>query len=474
MGIQGFHTWINNNYPNASPILNNDVSVDHLYIDINFCLHIAVNKSNTLEVLLNKLYNLIDTILTGIIPIKSITFASDGPAPYAKLLLQRERRIATVRDIKGEIGKDTINSLCFTPGTTFMDNLSVYLNDYMNVLKDRYNIKINLLFDGPDEAEFKLIKQLLINNNIDSSDKHLIVSNDADVCVMSSFLKCYNNVYVAIKLKHNLHLFNVGEFVNAIIDTNNKYVECPNLDVGTIMLLMGNDYIPKLYYSGFDKIVKSYKLTVIKRRSGLINIEGKIDTIFFRDFMMSLSSSIENMGFINKFSITSYNPLIYDNYLKGIMWCIGCYKSGSYCDYDYMYKYKLSPHPIGVLQYLLTCEDKIGYEPIPESIPIPSNIYACLVLPKQAQNLFNSKLLLKMEEKNKLIFDEGKCAICKKHRENISNYNKTIEYMLLIGEDCACIKKKILDMNKEHTLHKKKHKNLTCDDIKKIIMDLQK
>lgn len=474
MGIQGFHTWINNNYPYVSPILNNDISVDHLYIDINFCLHIAVNKSNTLKILLEKLYNLIDTILIGIIPTKSITFASDGPAPYAKLLLQRERRLATVRDIQGDIKKDTINPLCFTPGTTFMNNLSKHLGDYIDKLKNKYNIKINILFDGPDEAEFKLIKQLLSNYDVDSTDKHLIVSNDADVCIMSSFLKCYNRVYVAIKLKHNLHLFNVGEFVNVIVGTKNKYAKCPNLDVGTIMLLMGNDYIPKLYYSGFDKIVKSYKLTVIKKRSGLVGMDGKISTSFLKDFMISFSSSIENMGFINKFSIATYNPILYDNYLKGILWCIGCYKSGSYCDYDYMYKHKSSPHPIGIFQYLLNCAENIEYESIPQSIPISNDIYACLVLPKKAQNLFNSKLLSQIEGKNKLMYDEENCPICIQHRENINNYNKTIDYMLCIGEDSTCVKKKIQDINKEHLLHKKSHKNLTYEDIKKIISDLQK
>lgn len=474
MGIHGFHTWVNESFPNVSPILNNYISVEHLYIDINFCLHIAVSKSNNLETLLGKLKNLIDTILEKIIPTKSITFASDGPAPYAKLLLQRERRFATARDINEKIDKDTINSLCFTPGTTFMDNLSDHLDEYVNNVRDKYNVNVYLLLDGPDEAEFKLIRQLLSNNDTCPSDRHLIVSNDADVCVMSAFLKCYKNVYVFVRLKHDSHLFNVGEFVYSVKGNTNDCAVCPNLDVGTIMLFMGNDYIPKVYYSGFNRIIKSYRLTVTKRRSGLVNADGKINTSFLKDFMMSLSVSIENMGFIKKFSITTYNPIMYDNYMKGVLWCIGCYRSGSYCDYDYMYKHKSSPHPLGILQYAFDCGEHIDYKPILNSVPISSDIYACIVLPKKAQNLFNSKLLSQIEKKNKSMYDEENCPICKEYRESITNFNKTIDYMSCIGEDYTCVKKKNQGIIRKYALHREIHKSLTYEDIKKIILDLKK
>lgn len=474
MGIHGFHTWINECYPNVSPILNENISIEHIYIDINFCLHIAVNKSNTLEILMKKLYCLIDAILGNVIPTKSITFASDGPAPYAKLLLQRERRLLTSRDIRGEIEQDTITSLCFTPGTIFMNNLKKYMENYIDKLKKNYNhnITINLLLDGPDEAEFKLVKQLLANHDTSPNDKHVIISNDADVCIMSSFVKCYKKIYVAAKLKHNLHLFNTGEFVN-ILATSSKYVKCPNLDIGTLMLLMGNDYIPKLYFGSFDKIMKSYRQTVIKNKSGLVYENGDINTKFLQDLMMCIVTNIGNIGMINKFSIVNYNPMLYNNYLQGVMWCVKCYKSGSYCDYEYMYKYKSAPHPIGVFHYIINNNECVRYT-AHNSVPIPSDIYACLVLPKKAKNLFNNKLSSYIEKKNGFMYEEENCNICKEFRNSIHNNNEVIDYMMCIGDDITNIKKKINDINKKFAEHKKSHKIISFDDIKKIILDLQK
>ena len=201
MGIQNFHKWIKQTYPNARQTLHSSIKVEHVYIDLNFYLHNAVYNSKSLNNLFNRLYGIVINALSKVTPTKSITFASDGAAPYAKLILQRARRLIMLRNTKDAELENTeaITSLDFTPGTKFMINLEKSLKTFFERIQKKYPVQINKYLDGPGEAEMKLfnhMNQLLKENN---NEQHIIFSNDADVMVIAMSNDNYDKINVVVK-----------------------------------------------------------------------------------------------------------------------------------------------------------------------------------------------------------------------------------------------------------------------------------
>ena len=68
-------------------------SFDHVYVDVNNVLHVAAHHTKTESAFYKKLFGLLTGIIRRTRPRHSITFALDGPAPMAKTITQRRRRV---------------------------------------------------------------------------------------------------------------------------------------------------------------------------------------------------------------------------------------------------------------------------------------------------------------------------------------------------------------------------------------------
>jgi 5'-3' exonuclease len=470
MGIDNFHKWLRTKYENCYEIVKKDIKYDHVYIDMNYTLHSTVYGVKDIDSLFEKIAFFLNNALAKIVPTKSITFATDGPAAYAKLVLQRKRRLKMIRSENFNVGLDDnlINPIYFTPGTKFMKEFNTKLETYYNELELKYNITVNKLFDGPDEAEVKLFKQLMINNEKNKLSTHLIISNDADVIVMATSNPCHNNISIGIKQQKNnvLDIFNINKFINELKSKITYVPKHINIDFSTIILMMGNDYIPKLNFVNFDRLWNTYNDTVNILQYGLCD-KGIPDIVFLKKFMSSLILNIPNT-WIKRFSVFDYNEKIYDNYIAGLMWCIKVYTTGKCVKYDYMYNYNVSPHPLGLMYYLELYNTDLKY-PIENLKSIPDDIYAILVLPKKARNLIDKKYHHVINNKLNFLFEEEVCEYCNNAYLKISNMHKTAKYMADIEEDNTDQKSKITIMTKELSKHRKKHKDITVDEINYVI-----
>ncbi len=470
MGILNFHKWIKTNHKNCYQRINNCIDIEHLYIDINFCLHCVAHNTTEKNVLFDKLYLFIDDILDNIKPTKSITFATDGPAPYAKLLLQRARRQAISKSLSTNFDSNDINPLYFTPGTKFMLEFESNFNNYIENIKKKYKINIHKLFDGPNEAEFKIINNLISINKCYPDDKHIIFSNDADVIVMATSTYCYDKIFVTTNLKNIYETYNIqkiGEILNSIKDTHNS---SRHLDMSFISLFLGNDYLPKLYYINMDTLINMYYITLKKQKNNLL-YNGDININFLKDFMFQLVEGSKNK-FTNSFNISKYDSNIYKNYLEGIVWCMNCYQSGLCNKYDYMYKYDENPHPFGIYYYLIF-GNRIE-QPIPYPFPIDSHIYSLLLLPKKAKKLIDKKYHPLMDNELKFLYEEESCKVCAELDSKISDLRVTKKYINSIGENNEKILKKINILSKKICEHKSIHKKIKLQDINYIINILKK
>jgi 5'-3' exonuclease len=467
MGILGFYKWIKETYSEAfKPKWL--TSYDHIYIDLNYCLHFCSYEIKSQQELLTRLFNLIDMILYKTIPTKSVIFSSDGPAPLAKLLLQRKRRLHTSRTESIDINTTTLN---FTPGTEFMLTLKNKMQKYIQFIKNIYQVEVKFTESEYDEAEIKLKYELMNNIKKNKTDSHIMITNDADMVVLLSTLEQYFNVFIysdnnvlSIGKLITLHVKKVGLTKN------------PNMDFAFLSIMMGNDYLPKIRYINYKNLWNSYKTVVTNDNNGIFkDSEIKVNKEFLLKVFTILIAHIKP-HFIKTFNIQNMSSELYNNYCDGVMWCMDTYYMGKCRRYNYMYGYQDPPHPLGLIFSILKNKSLLD---IKNNIypPIDSTLYAILLLPKKAIDLLDNKYH-PFVAKNQILYNEESCTKCLKFYNEInalgidSDIEESDNELPEVENENEKEKekeKKKKYIQKLLSLHKKQHETLILSDIEKII-----
>lgn len=189
MGIDKFQSYLKNVYY-CSILEKDQYPYDHVYIDLNFLLHKLISYSKTEDDLIQKTIELINNIIQTNRPLKTLNLMADGSASYAKIVLQRRRRLQMAFSIDSE----KLNTMMLTAGTKFMNKF----NEKIKQFSKQLNINVNLsLSDEPDESEIKISHQIRLNTKT-LYDTHIIFSNDADIVVIAMSLDDIYGIYVSI------------------------------------------------------------------------------------------------------------------------------------------------------------------------------------------------------------------------------------------------------------------------------------
>jgi len=469
MGISGFYDWIRKNYDSAIIKLHNKnmsyALFDHIYIDLNYLLHMFYNEK-TLDDKITRLHDTILYICKTYIPTKTVNLVCDGVAPLAKLLLQRERRLAEARKSdKIELNSSSLN---FTPGTTFIKTLDIKLNKLKNKLSKTYNVHVNILTKGSGEGEIK-IKNLINQNIIDNPDSnHILLTNDGDVLLIVTATIRYQNIYILIKDE----LISINKIINLHA---NKYgtSKYPQFDFAFLNLLNGNDYFSKLKYINTSKLWDSYKSKLYKYPDGLINVNNN-NLIINKDFLIKILESIIckiDYKILKKTHINDFNEKYLSNYLAGLTWCINMYYKGDYLSNNYM-DTNYTPDPLMLLLFLYNNSYNLQVN-ISGGFTIPEDLCSILLLPEKAINLMDNNKYIDFISNHSELYEEERCQMCKKYHKDLGDLQK--EYS---KKDCASLNKQIKNTitskQKEYTKHNKTHFKINLEYIKKIVNNYNK
>ena len=441
MGIKDFHKWIKQDYGNCvkSYWLS---EYNHCYIDLNYALHFISFTLSDKDDVYEKIYYFILEILKLNQPDKSLTLAIDGVPPLSKLLTQRKRRLDKALSSNDDENKK-INTIMFTPGTKFMENLEENMKPYFTRITRLFNIKLNILMTDVDEAEVKLKNKLVENMEDNKNDTHIFVSSDADVIVMLMALENLSKIFILNKSFKDISIIYLGSLINEHI----AKVGCslnPNLDFTAINIFLGNDYLPKISFLTIKKLWTAYKKTLLILPRGFI-IKNKNNYIIDNHFFVKLLFNIINL--------TKQNIVKTDksckNYFDGYTWCLNMYVNGSCERYDYFYNKKNGlPQPFLMILEIIN-DNKLLLTKDSNNdnyIPINKQLYTMLVLPKKYSNLIENcdEKYKKFIKDNPIIYKIETCSECKKYKDK--------------SEDN---KKKLL-------FHKKSHIDISENDIIKI------
>ena len=143
-------------------------SYDHVYIDVNNVLHVAAHHTKTEKAFFMKLFALLDLNMRRTKPQYTVTLALDGPAPIAKTITQRRRRIRLSSGEKVPLSEDPARLLKIglTPGSTLSLKIDRALEYYSATrLLSRNTLPRGLLFEisgtrVPGEGEVKILRSM--------------------------------------------------------------------------------------------------------------------------------------------------------------------------------------------------------------------------------------------------------------------------------------------------------------------------
>ena len=124
----------------------------------------------------------LERLLARYRPRLSFIMALDGPAPFAKMQTQRQRRLQKGQ-AKQQRGGGGLNVLAVTPGTMLIDAVDVALMDWARC---RSNRDFRVTFDpssNPGEGEVKLLG--LVRTTSSPEHTHLLIGADSDLLLLA-------------------------------------------------------------------------------------------------------------------------------------------------------------------------------------------------------------------------------------------------------------------------------------------------
>jgi len=348
-GVPRLFPWLVKNFPEAIKHFREGeftAFVDYLYLDANGLLHGAAQEvfhygdnkgifyqytNLSYEEKIKEVYRLFFEKLiqvTHIIkPRKVLYIAIDGPAPLAKQAQQRERRFVSARDRIEGGSKLSFDSNSITPGTTFMLDLTRYINyairKEMNSFYDWKNL--NVYFSPatvPGEGEHKITDFIrAMPKKERESSSHCLFGPDADL-IMLTLAMHLDKMFLFREDQYHpaeYDYLNMGmirkQLSDALGQTPGVKKGKRNLnDVTNDFILegffVGNDFVPKiqmfhLLEEGLIFMLDTYATTSKGGTRNFLTIDNEFNLEGFQPFVATLSK-FEEQYLIEQ--VTTTNP----------------------------------------------------------------------------------------------------------------------------------------------------------------------
>jgi len=158
MGIKNYYKWLNTLDCKLS--CDKNFKYDYIYVDTNHIIYLSITGSPTYEEFIQELKSRVYHIITNFMARKGYVFCFDGPAAYAKIVLQKKRRLTEIQNIIDKI----INT----------DNASSVYSDTVSTSSKNFNYQEDTIDkDNMEEDEDE-------DNDNSNKNINININNDLD------------------------------------------------------------------------------------------------------------------------------------------------------------------------------------------------------------------------------------------------------------------------------------------------------
>ncbi len=322
MGIKDYLKNLNQDDPSEKARV-----YDHMYIDCNYMLHYLIYKCRNDFELYARTHNYFEYVFNTVVVNKTINLIFDGE--YDKKFTSNPKKQTIELRYKYKQQSDDYDKQPIYPGSkiilTFKDSLVDIIEKYKKINMSKYTINVNSdLVEG--EADHKILDLIYESDH----DNVCIVSKDSDMVLIAYSLII--NKKINVDIMSNLRPIKFID-VNKItllpktIYDGDKRITKFGPDYVLIIMLLGNDYLPKISNITYDVIISSYLKYIefeIKPiiSKGKLNPENLIKFIGYIILEKKVKFNFKNLD-LNRFSI----------YYNNLCWTLKQYKiiSGIHC-----------------------------------------------------------------------------------------------------------------------------------------------
>jgi len=288
MGIPSYFKNIIQDYPDIIiPQSKSSTKIDYLCLDLNCAIHPCCSGlTNEIE-MYERIYLTIETCMKITDP-HTLYIAIDGPAPRTKMEQQRQRRL------KSSLENKIWDTNAITPGTEFMDNLSLFLREKCDTLKITY-----ILSDSNEagEGEHKIMKYI---DTLSDKSVTAVYGLDADLIILSMirnsriFLLRETTSYNIEHINDEYLFLDISLLKESIIrdlETNHK---CSSINLLHnyifICFFLGNDFMIQspsinIRYNGINILLDIYR-NFLKETNGLFHLLTEKDDIHLENLIL--------------------------------------------------------------------------------------------------------------------------------------------------------------------------------------------
>jgi hypothetical protein len=303
MGIHGFMKNMQQDEPEIK-----DRNYESVYIDCNYLLHYFIYNCKNDDDLNKKINDYIRYLLKTITVSNELHLIFDGKHPH-HLQQVNPKKMTHEKRYKNKKESDAYDKQKIAPKTEIVSTFKTFITEAINFQKMMYKSDFEIVINDDsidDEADFKILNS--INESIYKNV--CIVSKDSDMILIA-----YSLIY---KKKINIDILsNLRPIYFIDINMLSKNY---NLDYVLVIMLLGNDYLPKLSNVDYDTIMFTYK-KYLKHQNPLIIENNKVNHYNFINYLTYII-----LNKVVKFKFENLNLSRFEKYFNNILWCLKKYK----------------------------------------------------------------------------------------------------------------------------------------------------
>lgn len=314
MGIKDYLKHLKQEY------INKIIDYEDVYIDCNYLIHFLIYKCKNDKELYSKINYFWDNLMSSVKIKEKIHLIYDGE--YDETLLSNPKLQTLILRYKNKIVSDEYDKQIIKPGSKILNTFKYYLIDIIEKYKKTNKSKFLIVINGDEikgEADIKILNSIYNSNQ----KKICICSKDSDMILIAHSLSINKSINVDV-------ITNFRPIQIVCISDFKKY----NLDYVLIVLLLGNDYLPKISNITYNSLIETYEKYIQHNKCIISNNEVNYNNLIeFITFFILIGSKRKI-----KFSFNSFDPNRFDIYINNLLWCLGHYKV---INNDFKYKQEI-------------------------------------------------------------------------------------------------------------------------------------